>query len=326
MAGRRKRKYDSRFPKTGRQKNGVLPVGFCGAFGLFKERKAGEIFRRRFGLFESMCKKRNQRQSGCKARATLLENLTAKGKTKMILKADLHVHSAASPDGRSTVEQIVRQAEQIGLDAVAVCDHDRCTPLPEGDTVCLISAAEITTTAGHLLGLFLESPIDISALRSDEGLADPERAVRVIHEHGGLAVWAHPYAPQKAEDDVLVSLPADGIETQNARAPLKNKEANRLACRLAERRRLVQTGGSDAHHISELGSCYTEIECENRSVSAMRQAVAEAHCRAVFVRRCSRIQKALSQLKKARRLGGVRRFCKAILYLGYSVFLEILGK
>ena len=42
----------------------------------------------------------------------------------MILTLDLHVHSAASHDGRLTPTQIIAAARAAGLDGVAICDHD----------------------------------------------------------------------------------------------------------------------------------------------------------------------------------------------------------
>ncbi len=51
-----------------------------------------------------------------------------------MLKADLHTHSIFS-DGSDTVEQIVAAAEQKGLDAVAVTDHDTLSHL--GDVFCI---------------------------------------------------------------------------------------------------------------------------------------------------------------------------------------------
>ena len=47
-----------------------------------------------------------------------------------IYRVDLHLHTAASPDGRSSLEGIAKAAKAAGLDAIAVTDHDLCTPVP----------------------------------------------------------------------------------------------------------------------------------------------------------------------------------------------------
>ena len=82
----------------------------------------------------------------------------------MKLLADLHVHSRASADGRSSVEALIEAAKARGLAAITVSDHDLCTPLPESPDVLLIPGVEITSANGHILGLFLDRPIDFAAL------------------------------------------------------------------------------------------------------------------------------------------------------------------
>ena len=61
----------------------------------------------------------------------------------MKLLADLHVHSRASADGRSSVEALIEAAKARGLAAITVSDHDLCTPLPESPDVLLIPGVEI---------------------------------------------------------------------------------------------------------------------------------------------------------------------------------------
>ena len=67
-------------------------------------------------------------------------------------KLDLHTHSAASHDGRMTVEQIVAEARRKGLNGVAITDHnvretlhivDRAYILNEGRILLEGSANEI---------------------------------------------------------------------------------------------------------------------------------------------------------------------------------------
>ena len=65
----------------------------------------------------------------------------------MKLLADLHVHSCASADGRSSVEALIEAAKARGLAAITVSDHDLCTPLPESPDVLLIPGVEITSCA-----------------------------------------------------------------------------------------------------------------------------------------------------------------------------------
>lgn len=236
-----------------------------------------------------------------------------------IYRVDLHVHTAASPDGRSSLEDIARAARAAGLDAVAVTDHDLCTPVPgELEGVVLIPGCEVSTAAGHITGVFLERP-----LRDLGRLPAPEAAVRAIREAGGLAVLAHPYQRPGAAPEG-VTFPLDAIEAVNARACFKVPEANGKAAALAQERGLPAAGGSDAHDAVEVGNAYTELEAEALSVPALREALAAGRCRGVLRRNTSRFRKGLSQWTKARRSGSLPRLGKAVLYLGYCAALDIV--
>ena len=77
-----------------------------------------------------------------------------------IYRADLHVHTSASADGRSSLEETARAARRAGLDAVAVTDHNLCTPAPERlEGVLFIPGCEVSTRAGHITALFLTRPL-----------------------------------------------------------------------------------------------------------------------------------------------------------------------
>ena len=77
---------------------------------------------------------------------------------------DLHTHSTAS-DGTFSPRELVKQASQIGLGAVALTDHNTLTGLPEfvqaarGTTVRAVPGIEVSTQYHghevHIVGLFL---------------------------------------------------------------------------------------------------------------------------------------------------------------------------
>ena len=237
----------------------------------------------------------------------------------MKLLADLHVHSRASLDGRSSVEALIETARTRGLSAITVSDHDLCTPLPDCKDLFLIPGVEITSANGHILGLFLDAPIDFAALGK---FPPPAQAIAAIHASGGLAVLAHPFAPQKLAPEEIARLGFDAIETANARAMLK-PGANEKARQLSQELSLPGTGGSDAHCAKELGGCVTEFTCEP-SLSALKAALLEGRCNPIEVRACKWVWKGFSKLRRERTCGTFVSRCKALGYFAGCVLRDIL--
>ena len=234
-----------------------------------------------------------------------------------IYRADLHAHTDASADGRSSLEEMARAARLAGLDALAITDHNLCTPLPERlEGVLLIPGCEVSTRIGHITGLFLDRP-----LPAWEGLPAAEEAVAAIRACGGLAVLAHPYQRPKAAPETF-SFPLDGLEAANARACFKVPRANELAAALAAEQRMPPVGGSDAHDQAEVGRAWTELEAAELTRPALREALAAGRCWAVLAQNTSHLRKGLSQWTKARRTGGLLRLGRAALYVCWCAALD----
>lgn len=217
----------------------------------------------------------------------------------MKLLADLHVHSEASIDGVSEITALAAAAKARGLDAIAVSDHNLCTPLPERADVLLIPAVEIATDSGHLLGLFLTHPVAPSLLSGSAPLA---ACVEEIHRCGGVAVLAHPFAPQKLDEAALLALPVDAIEAVNARAAL-HAGRNERAAQLAIKMGLPQTAGSDAHSANEIANAATAFEADACTLGALREALLAGRCQPVLNSPCAWRDRGVSKLQMARREG-----------------------
>jgi len=186
-----------------------------------------------------------------------------------VLSVELHCHSAASYDGRDSVDLLLEQAAAIGLDAIAVTDHDEITASLEAveraplyDLVG-IPGLEISTAAGHVLALGIEEHIP-PALTFADTLAR-------IREAGGLAVVPHPF--QELRHGVLAEIgrdelaDADAIEVYNSR--LFTGRSNRQARRFARKRDLPMTAGSDAHIAEMVGRAVTKVDPPEVSVSGV---------------------------------------------------------
>ncbi|MFP8954058.1 PHP domain-containing protein [Natrialbaceae archaeon A-arb3/5] len=192
-----------------------------------------------------------------------------------MLSVELHVHSELSYDGRDPVDLILEQAQAVGLDAIAVTDHDEIDASLEAAKraseygLVGIPGMEISSKAGHILGLGIEESIP-------PGLSY-ESTIEAIHEQGGLVVIPHPF--QESRHGVMARVSrdeladGDAIEIYNSR--LLTGRANRQAERFARSRDLPMTAGSDAHISEMVGQAVTRVEADERSVDAILEAVRE---------------------------------------------------
>jgi predicted metal-dependent phosphoesterase TrpH len=192
-----------------------------------------------------------------------------------VLSVELHTHSALSYDGRDPVDLLLEQAEAVGLDALAVTDHDEidasleaAAKAQEYDLVG-IPGMEVSSSAGHVLALGVEELIPA-------GLTFEETLDR-IHDLGGIAVVPHPF--QKSRHGVAPHISretlasADAIEVYNSR--LFTGRSNRQAERFAEDHDLPMTAGSDAHIAEMVGQAVTEVDAYHPSAEAILDAIQE---------------------------------------------------
>lgn len=192
-----------------------------------------------------------------------------------MLTAELHVHTALSPDGRDPVDLILEQAVGVGLDAIAVTDHDQIdaalelVELAPSYGLIGIPGIEVSSADGHVIGLGVTERLP------------PRRpfieTVEAIHDAGGIAVIPHPF--QASRSGVLSRIGkaaviehADAIEVYNSR--LLTGRANRQAARFADRHGLPKTAGSDAHICEMVGQAVTRIDADDDSVAAIIEAIA----------------------------------------------------
>ncbi len=160
--------------------------------------------------------------------------------------ADLHVHTNYSKDGRSTPQQVVERAVELGIGCIAVTDHNEFRAfddLKDNGRVIIIPAEEVSSTEGHILAYGIDRLIP-------RGLGIAE-TIAAIHEAGGFAFAAHPYRWWSGMGEQnAVGYPFDGLEALNARSVPKS---NRKALALAKRVGKPMVAGSDAHSPGRIG-------------------------------------------------------------------------
>lgn len=194
--------------------------------------------------------------------------------------ADVHVHSHWS-DGDNLYD-VIEQAVSLGLDAIAITDHDEIRGALEARRIvhceriplAIIPGIEVSSQEGHIGALFITRPIPA-------GLSARE-TIDLIHRAGGIAVAHHPFSPAWLEAllktklscrDLIRQLPFDAIECSNA-VPGNGSRYN-IAAIEAMRRDFINvavTGGSDAHRAMFVGKGRTYY-AGNQGILSLREAL-----------------------------------------------------
>lgn len=182
--------------------------------------------------------------------------------------ADLHLHTIYSYDGTASLPAVLTRAKQLGLDVIAITDHDEIAGALKALEIApmygveVIPGIEITTAEGDLLALFIKEKVAA-------GLSLVETVLKV-RELGGVCIAPHPMAGGmgmkslnamsilKALRNRKVAETLIGIETYNGTSI--DRVSNHSASLLSNRLKLARTGSSDAHILETIGFGATEFE------------------------------------------------------------------
>ena len=168
---------------------------------------------------------------------------------------DLHMHTDWSNDCSIPVADLLGHAEEIGLGAIAVTDHNvfggalDAVELARSRDLIVIPGEEVKTDGqGEVIGLFLEEEIPRGMSFGD--------TIDAIREQGGLVYLPHPFDRLHAIADPATLhrhlAEIDVFEVFNAR--LLRDSFNHEALRFARKYRLLQGAGSDAHVLQGVGT------------------------------------------------------------------------
>jgi predicted metal-dependent phosphoesterase TrpH len=174
------------------------------------------------------------------------------------VRVDCHLHTVASGDAWTTLDQLAERVRECRLDVVCITDHnvtsEALAAVQRGIGCRVIVGEEIRTPSGDVIGLFLTERIPYV-------LPLAEVAAR-IRAQGGLVYAPHPFDLGRSSlGPALAPLCADGmvdvIEVFNAKIadPARNEEAARLAAKFG----LPGGAGSDAHDPPGVGAAYLEL-------------------------------------------------------------------
>lgn len=168
---------------------------------------------------------------------------------------DLHMHTNWSHDCSVEVDELLDYAEEQGLGAIAITDHNafggalEAVQKARGRNLVVIPGEEIKTDRqGEVIGLFLREEIE-------RGLSF-EDTIAAIRAQGGLVYLPHPFDRRHAIPDPATLhrhlAEIDVFEVYNAR--LLFETYNDEALRFARKYNLTMAAGSDAHVLPGVGT------------------------------------------------------------------------
>jgi predicted metal-dependent phosphoesterase TrpH len=174
------------------------------------------------------------------------------------VRVDCHLHTVASGDAVTTLDQLAARVAQNRIDVVCITDHNETTAaldaVRQGIGARVVVGEEIRTPDGDVIGLFLAERIPYVLPLAE--------VIGRIRAQDGVVYVPHPFDRERSSlGPALVGLCAGGhvdvVEVFNAK--IADQALNRQAADLAARFGLPGGAGSDAHDPDGIGAAYLEM-------------------------------------------------------------------
>jgi len=214
------------------------------------------------------------------------------------LRCDFHIHTTYS-DGKSSPAEMVVRGRELGLDALAITDHNYYPASVEaidfvrksGLGITCFPGEEVTSASWHILSIGANGPIGYHDFGPDGPIgftddqvdyAGMQKILETIHSQGGKAFLAHPYwiadrrmhQPMVEYERLLREGGLDGIELlgdvpweENLRSLVRYSE-------LESKASLAILGNSDTHAATHTyGSYWTLVFARSNSQEDIMAAI-----------------------------------------------------
>jgi predicted metal-dependent phosphoesterase TrpH len=198
------------------------------------------------------------------------------------LMVDFHVHTSHSKDSRADPSEVVDRALELGLDAIAVTDHNTVSGSLEAERIArgtgllVIPGQEVRCREGEIMVLGFRKSLPVGMPAAD--------LIDLARKGGGFIVIPHPFdLMRNGIGNSLASLAGriDAVEAFNSRTIFNR--FNSKAMSFAKDNGLPVTAGSDSHFVGEMGKAMVLVK-SSRTVPAILRAVREGRTELVVSR------------------------------------------
>jgi len=177
---------------------------------------------------------------------------------------------------------LISRAEEIGLDGIAITEHDHIWSANEidrlkqetGTDLLLLRGQEVSSDYGHVLIFGYHEPLDQYNLHE---------IVKKVHTSGGIVIPSHPFRygnTDKSFEELKEELSLfDAIEALNGN---QDDFQNQFGLRVMEQLKIPGIGGSDAHSPRMIGRYVTEFYNSIRDESDLIREIKAGRCRPLF--------------------------------------------
>jgi predicted metal-dependent phosphoesterase TrpH len=208
---------------------------------------------------------------------------------------DLHAHSDASEDSRAPLETYLkwlqRKRDLLPIDGIVLTEHRQWDPtadfraLEDQYGILILRGAEVETDYGHVLVYGVTDEMTRRFDFTNVRLAAQE-VISEVARMGGVAAPCHPGRPTigLCEHYAAGKPPLEGVVAVEALNGGSRKGENERVQDLIDRHGYGAFGGSDAHLVSLIGICATEIDDEVRSTEDLVAALKGGRYRPVDFR------------------------------------------
>lgn len=204
----------------------------------------------------------------------LLNSFAQAAPNYFIVKGDLHCHSEFSHDSDVPIAQVVEESGIAGYDFIAITDHNTVRHMMEDhstEDVLVIAGYEHTTQSAHINIFGLRQIPRKSAIYTVEEM---EEYLEPLRQRGALIQLDHPndklYYSKLGYDlefDFLEIL--NGVWREDDHQTLK--DWHQL---LVEGRKIVATGGTDAHRNHTVRGAYNNVYVTEKTETAILEGLA----------------------------------------------------